>query len=101
MVFCFMRRLWWFFLLVFFVEFCGKTTPADVCFPAEGRFIRGEHYVDSSFVSEEGTWNYAELVAYYQKHIRTGSLGQCLPISEKPTMSEQIEKLEKKIDLLK
>ncbi|MCS6985209.1 MAG: hypothetical protein NZM25_08830 [Leptospiraceae bacterium] len=70
-----------------------------MCYPSEGRFLRGEHYIDAEFLSEDGNFHYENILAYYQRHIRSGRPGICIPLEEKPTIEEQIAKIEKTIDL--
>ncbi len=86
-------------ILACFATHCGETTPPDICNPTAGRIIRGTHYIEADLLTEEGLWNYARWVEYYRKYVKFGRSGGCIPQKDNLTLSEQIDQIEKTIDL--
>lgn len=85
--------------LAFLTVSCAETTPPDICNPTAGRMIRGTHYVEADLLTEEGLWNYARWVEYYRKYVKSGRSGGCIPQKDNLTLSEQIDQIEKTVDL--
>ena len=88
-------------LIMFFDVFCAENSPADVCDPHYGRIIVGEHFVSDEFITTDGNWNYKT----WNKHRKNQEAfipdKNCIPIENKESLEDKIEKLDKTIDLLK
>ena len=80
---------------------CGKDSEVDVCSAYLGRFVKGEHYVQSDFLTEEKNWDYKTWNTNRRKRSRYEPNYHCIPIEKPRTATERIDDEEEVIDLMR
>lgn len=80
---------------------CGKDTKVDVCSAYLGRFVGGEHYVQSDFLTEDKNWDYKIWNKNRRKRSRYEPNYICIPIEKPKTATELIDDEEEVIDLMR
>lgn len=90
-----------FFLIIMLFFACGYSTEPDVCSKQTGRFIDDVHYIQGSFLTEDGRWDYRQWDRYRERISKYRPEYECIPIEYPRDLPRKLYDLEQTIDLQK
>ena len=89
-------RILLFSYLIFFFG-CHKETDIEPCDPSKGRFIKGQHFIDSAFLDDDKKMNYLKWWQRFKE--RLTFTPNCIPVEKRKTLKEILDEEAEAADL--